>query len=47
MTFLQFAIKYGDQFGKELIETATKTELEPLKTVSKNSCIKLLKQFSS
>ena len=41
-------MKYGDQFGKELIETAVKTESDPLKPVSKNnSCIKLLKQFLS
>ena len=33
--FLSFARKCGDKYGKTLIETATKIEIEAAKTVSK------------
>ena len=33
--FLSFARECGDKYGKTLIETATKTEIDAAKTVSK------------
>ena len=33
--FLSFARKFGDKYGKILIDTATKTELDAAKTASK------------
>ena len=33
--FLSFARNFGDKYGKKLIDTATKTGIDPAKTVSK------------
>ena len=33
--FLSFAIKFGDEYGKKLIDTGTKTEIDAAKTGSK------------
>ena len=33
--FLSFARKFGDQYGKKLIDTATKTGIDAAKTASK------------
>ena len=33
--FLSLARKFGDQYGKKLMDTATKTGLDPAKTASK------------
>ena len=35
--FLSFARKYGDKYGKILMDTATKTRLDATKTVSKRA----------
>ena len=34
-SFLSFARKFGDKYGKKLMDTATKTGIDPLKTASK------------
>ena len=34
--FLSFARKFGDKYGKKLIDTATKTGIDAAKTASKN-----------
>ena len=34
-SFLSFATKFGDKYGKKLIDTATKTWIDNAKTVSK------------
>ena len=33
--FLSFARKFGDKYGKKLMDTATKTEINPAKSTSK------------
>ena len=33
--FLSFAKKFGDKYGKNLIDTATKAEIDAAKTASK------------
>ena len=33
--FLSFAGKFGDKYGKKLMDTATKTEIDAAKTTSK------------
>ena len=33
--FLSFARKFGDKYGKKLMDTATKTEINPAKSASK------------
>ena len=33
--FLSFARKFGDKYGKKLIDTATKTGIDAVKTTSK------------
>ena len=33
--FLSFATKFGDKYGKKLMDTATKTEIDAAKTASK------------
>ena len=33
--FLSFARKFGDKYGKKLMDTATKTEIDAAKTASK------------
>ena len=33
--FLSFARKFGDKYGKKLIDTATKTGIDAVKTASK------------
>ena len=33
--FLSFAKKFGNKFGKELMDTATKTRMDAAKTASK------------
>ena len=33
--FLSFARKFGDKYGKKLIDTATKTGIDTVKTASK------------
>ena len=33
--FLSFARKFGDKYGKKLMDTATKTGIDPAKTASK------------
>ena len=33
--FLSFARKFGDKYGKKLIDTATKTGMDAVKTASK------------
>ena len=33
--FLSFARKFGNKYGKILMESATKTEIDPAKTASK------------
>ena len=33
--FLSFAKKFGDKYGKKLMDTATKTEIDAAKTASK------------
>ena len=33
--FLSFARKFGDKYGKRLMDTATKTEIDAAKTASK------------
>ena len=33
--FLSFPRKFGDQYGKKLMDTATKTGIDPAKTASK------------
>ena len=35
MLFLSVATKFGDKYGKKLIDTATKTEKDTAKTASK------------
>ena len=35
MVFLSFARKFGDKYGKTLIDTATKTGIDAAKTASK------------
>ena len=35
MLFLSVATKFGDKYGKKLIDTATKTEIDAAKTASK------------
>ena len=34
-SFLSFARKFGDKYGKKLMDTATKTEIDAAKTASK------------
>ena len=41
--FLSFAKKSGDKYGKELMDTATKTEIDAAKTASKEQFKKLKK----
>ena len=33
--FLSLARRFGDKYGKDLMDTATKTEIDPAKTASK------------
>ena len=35
MAFLSFSRKFGDKYGKRLMNTATKTEIDAAKTASK------------
>ena len=35
MFFLSFARKFGDKYGKKLMDPATKTGINPVKTASK------------
>ena len=42
--FLLFARKFGDKYGKKLIDTATKTGIDASKTTSKRVGQKLQKQ---
>ena len=35
--FLSFAKKFGNKYGKKLMDTATKTGIDGAKTASKNS----------
>ena len=42
--FLSFAINLSNKYGKKLLNTATKTGLDTLKTASKKVAIKQLKQ---
>ena len=35
MAFLSFSRKFGDKYGKRLMDTATKTEIDAAKTASK------------
>ena len=35
--FLSFAGKFGDKYGKKLMDTATKTKIDASKTASKKS----------
>ena len=41
--FLSFARKFGDKYGKKLMDTATKTEIDAAKTASKEQFKKLKK----
>ena len=41
--FLSFARKFGDKYGKKLIDTATKTGIDAAKTASKRIVQKLQK----
>ena len=41
--FLSFARKFGDKYGKKLINTATKTRIDAAKTASKRVVQKLQK----
>ena len=41
--FLSFARKFGDKYGKKLINTATKTRIDAGKTASKRVVQKLQK----
>ena len=41
--FLSFARKSGDKYGKKLMNTATKTRIDAIKTASKELFKKLLK----
>ena len=41
--FLSFARKFGDKYGKKLIDTATKTQKDAAKTASKRVKKKLQK----
>ena len=36
MAFLSFSRKFGDKYGKRLMDTATKTEIDAAKTAFKN-----------
>ena len=42
-SFLSFARKFGDKYGKKLIDTATKTGIDAAKTASKRVVQKLQK----
>ena len=41
--FLSFARKFGDKYGKKLMDTATKTRIDAAKTASKKLFKKLQK----
>ena len=41
--FLSFARKFGDRYGKQLMDTATKTGIDAAKTASKRIVQKLQK----
>ena len=43
--FLLFARKFGDKYGKKLMDTATKTGIDAAKTASKQVVQKLQKQL--
>ena len=43
--FLSFARKFGDKYGKKLMDTATKTGIDAAKTASKQVVQKLQKQL--
>ena len=34
MAFLSFSRKFGDKYGKRLVDTATKTEIDAAKTTA-------------
>ena len=38
MFFLSFARKFGDEYGKKLIDTATKTGIDEAKKCSSKNC---------
>ena len=44
-SFLSFARKFGDKYGKKLMDTATKTGIDAAKTASKQVVQKLQKQL--
>ena len=41
--FLSFVRKFGDKYGKKLMDTATKIGIDAAKTASKKLCKKLQK----
>ena len=43
MLFLSVATKFGDKYGKKLIDTATKTEIDAAKMASKRVVKKMQK----
>ena len=43
--FLSFARKFGDKYGKKLMDTATKTGIDVAKTASKKSCTKTSRNY--
>ena len=42
--FLSFARKFGDKYGKKIMDTETKTGIDAAKTASKRNVQKLLKK---
>ena len=44
-SFLSFARKFGDKFGRKLMDAATKTVIDVSKTASKRVVQKLQKQL--
>ena len=44
-SFLSFARKFGDKFGRKLMDAATKTVIDVSKTASKQVVQKLQKQL--
>ena len=43
--FLSFARKFGDKYGKKLMDTATKTRIDAAKTSFQKSCAKKCKSY--
>ena len=44
--FLSFARKFGDKYGKKLMDTATKTGIDAAKTASKKVVQKSSRRFN-